>query len=66
MSKIATERFLNLLLIQTRKDDDRITPVVGFLRKTSLDKFPQFINIFKGDMSVVGQRPHMLKHTELH
>lgn len=49
---------------QAERGDDRITPIGKFLRKTSLDEFPQFINIFKGEMSVVGPRPHMLKHTE--
>lgn len=50
-------------LKQTTKNDNRITKIGKFIRKTSLDEFPQFINVFRGEMSLVGPRPHMVKHT---
>jgi putative colanic acid biosynthesis UDP-glucose lipid carrier transferase len=50
--------------IQVSRDDNRFTMMGKFMRKTNIDELPQFINIFLGDMSVVGPRPHMLKHTE--
>ncbi len=51
---------------QAEKDDPRTTKIGNFLRRTNLDEFPQFFNVLYGDMSVVGPRPHMLKHTELY
>lgn len=49
---------------QATKNDARITKVGAILRKTSLDELPQIVNVFLNNMSLVGPRPHMLKHTK--
>jgi len=51
---------------QAEKEDPRKTKIGQFLRRSNLDEIPQFYNVLKGEMSVIGPRPHMLKHTELY
>ncbi|MEC5397510.1 undecaprenyl-phosphate glucose phosphotransferase [Uliginosibacterium sp. H1] len=54
------------VVTQAKKGDQRVTPFGAFIRRTSLDELPQFVNVLQGRMSIVGPRPHAVAHNEMY
>jgi putative colanic acid biosynthesis UDP-glucose lipid carrier transferase len=54
------------VVTQARREDARVTPLGRFMRRTSMDELPQFVNVLQGRMSIVGPRPHAVAHNEMY